>query len=286
MTKTFRRYGLLGLLLATVLTLAACGGSGGSGGGGQGDSMQGMDHGGDKKASPETTGEEMSGMDMGETTGGMAGMDHGSMNMSDMSRKMVAPNGQYSDVAFVDAMVPHHEGAVDMSEVALRNGEHEEIRTLAQEIIDAQRAEIETFGQMRDGLEGASTGMSRGEMEGMMGMSDPAELEGAKPFDKAFIDAMTPHHESAIAMANVALEGSENPEIRQIAENIVSSQERELSQMRQCARNGIRRARNCLFAGGEILSGPSLALERGAVEDVPTILVSVKEVERDCVTRA
>ncbi|QIN80989.1 DUF305 domain-containing protein (plasmid) [Rubrobacter marinus] len=255
MKKTLRRSGMLGLFLATVLTLAACGGSGGSGGGGQGGDMQGMDHGGsggDEQASgqaaPETTGGgDMSGMQMGETTGsgggettggmegmqGMEGMDHGSMDMSAMSREMVAPNGEYSDAAFVDAMVPHHEGAVEMAEVALENAEHEEIRALAQEIIDAQRAEIELFGEIREELGGSTTETSAEEMDQMMGMPDAGELAQARPFDRAFIDAMIPHHESAIAMAEVALEESEDPEIRRIAEDIVSSQQREIEQMRQ-----------------------------------------------------
>jgi uncharacterized protein (DUF305 family) len=75
--------------------------------------------------------------------------------------------------------------------------------------------------------------MSEEEMNEMMGMMDPQELAQQRPFDRAFIDAMTPHHESAIAMAEVALQESENPEIRRIAEDIVSAQEREIEQMRR-----------------------------------------------------
>lgn len=240
--KTSRRLGLPGLLLVAALALASCGGSDGSGGAGQGEDMQGMDHGGGSGAStqaseqtaPETTGGGMSGMDMGGTTG-MQGMDHGSSSPEEMARALVAPNGEYSDAAFVDAMIPHHEGAVEMAEVALQNAEHEEIRTLAQDIVDSQRAEIELLGQMREELGGATTtSVSQEEMEGMMGMSeDPQALAEERPFDRAFMDAMTPHHESAIAMANVALEESEDPEIRRIAEDIVSAQEREIQQMRQ-----------------------------------------------------
>jgi uncharacterized protein (DUF305 family) len=66
-----------------------------------------------------------------------------------------------------------------------------------------------------------------------MGMSDPAELAQAEPFDKAFIDEMIPHHESAIAMSEVAREQTQDPEIRGIAEDIVSAQKREIEQMRQ-----------------------------------------------------
>ncbi len=61
-----------------------------------------------------------------------------------------------------------------------------------------------------------------------MASQEPANEE---PFDKAFIDNMIPHHESAIEMAHVVLEESENPEIREIAGAIVDAQEREIEQM-------------------------------------------------------
>ena len=236
--KRYRSFLLLGLLLAIALVLASCGGSGGSAQQGddgsagdaqeetsQGDNTQGMDDG------------EPSGIDTGETTdemSGMEGMDQSSMGSEETARQMVAPNGEYSDAAFVDSMVPHHEGAVEMAQVALENAEHEEIRTLAQDIISAQRAEIDLFDEIREELGGEpAMEMSQEEMEGMMGNMDAGELAKERPFDRAFIDAMIPHHESAIAMANVALQESENAEIRRIAEDIMSAQEREIAQMRQ-----------------------------------------------------
>ena len=163
----------------------------------------------------------------------MQSMDHGSGDtQQQMARQMVAPDGEYSDVAFVDAMVPHHEGAVEMAQVALENAEHEEIRTVSREIIDGQQAEIEQFGQIRERLSGSlMEGMSEEDMNQMMGMTDAQDLVGQRPFDRAFIDAMIPHHQSAIEMANVALEESEDPEIREIALGIVDAQKREIEQM-------------------------------------------------------
>ncbi len=209
---------LLGLLLAAALMVASCGGSGA--GQQQGD-------GGSESAQQEE--EEPQG-------GDMQGMDHGGTSSGDaaaMSREMVMPNGEYSDAAFVDAMIPHHEGAVEMAEVGLENAEHEEIRQLSQDIIDSQRAEIEMLGQIREGLDGPTMEMSEEDMSMMGMMEDPQQLANEDPFDRAFIDNMIPHHESAIAMAEVALEESDNPEIRRIAEDIVSAQEREIEQMRQ-----------------------------------------------------
>ncbi len=207
------------LLLVVALTLAACGG---------GAAQQQESEPADEQAAEETS-------------GGMAGMDHGNMSgmegtesPEEMARQLVAPDGDYSDAAFVDAMVPHHEGAVEMAEVALENAEHEEIRVLAQDIISGQRAEIDLFGEMREELGGTTAEMSQEEMEGMMGMSeDPQQLANEDPFDLAFIDAMIPHHESAIEMAKVALEESEDPEIREIAQGIIEAQEREIQQMTQ-----------------------------------------------------
>ena len=225
--KMPKRLGLAGLLLTMALVLASCAGAGGSGSGQQ---EEGNSSGG---AQEESQDGGMQGMDHGEMSG-MEGMDSGSMDSGEMARQMVMPNGEYSDAAFVDAMVPHHEGAVEMAQVALENAEHEEIRTLAQDIISGQQAEIEQFGQLREGLEGSPMeGMSEEEMNQAMGMMDAQDLAGQRPFDRAFLDAMIPHHESAIEMANVALEESEDPEIREIAQGIVDAQEAEIAQMEQ-----------------------------------------------------
>jgi len=225
--KVLTRLGLPGLLLAIALVLASCGGNAGSSGGDQDGGMQGMDHG---KSGGKTAYKGKS------TDEGMAGMDHGAMgsgNMSSMSRKMMMPNGKYSDAAFVDAMVPHHEGAVEMAQVALKNAEHAKTRQLAQNIIDSQQAEIKELKGIRDDLDGPVMKMSGEDMSMMGMMKDPQQLAGEEPFDRAFIDNMIPHHESAIAMAEVALQKSKNSEIRGIAEDIVFAQKREIEKMKQ-----------------------------------------------------
>jgi uncharacterized protein (DUF305 family) len=166
---------------------------------------------------------------------GMAGMAHGSES-TDGASEMLMENGEYSDERFIDAMVPHHQGAIDMAQVALENAEHPEILALAEEIVAAQETEIgqlKSIKQEQFGTSGVSMDMmSAEEMEGMGMTSDPQELANQEPFDKAFIDNMIPHHESAIETAEVVLEESENPEIRQIAGAIVDAQEREIEQMR------------------------------------------------------
>jgi len=71
----------------------------------------------------------------------------------------------------------------------------------------------------------AAPDMSGMDHSTMPGMSDA-------PYDALFIDSMIVHHEGAIAMAQQALESAERPEIRQLAEAIVSAQQTEIAQMR------------------------------------------------------
>jgi len=75
--------------------------------------------------------------------------------------------------------------------------------------------------------------MSPQQMQGMGAMMDPQKLANKEPLDRTFIDAMIPHHRSAIEMARVAAEKSRNPRIKELAGNIVSVQQREIAQMKQ-----------------------------------------------------
>ena len=155
------------------------------------------------------------------------------------------------DQAFIDMMVPHHQSATEMAELAQDRAEHEELRTLAGEIIAAQEAEITQMRDWRQEWFGSAEtppmdampllpGMEMEDTDMDMDMGDGAtmdmtmdieELRDAEPFDLAFLDAMIAHHESAIEAGEIALEESENPEIRSLAEGIISSQQAEIDEM-------------------------------------------------------
>ena len=89
----------------------------------------------------------------GPGTMGMEGMvlesapQHVQENMRRMMVTMPAMHAgmmnEDPDIAFACGMIAHHQGAIDMAEVLLAHGEDEQMRALAQEIIDAQEAEIE-----------------------------------------------------------------------------------------------------------------------------------------------
>jgi uncharacterized protein (DUF305 family) len=215
MIRSYANLWLLALVLAAVLVLASS--CAGSSTGGQGSAEQGVNE---------------------ESTSAMQSMEHtdmemGSGQMMDASQ-MVMENGKYSDERFIDAMVPHHQGAIDMAQVALQNAEHPEIRTLANNIISAQEAEIEQLKAIKQreyGTAEVPTQMSSEEMRMMGMMMSPQELANEQPFDKAFIDAMIPHHQAAIDMAQVAQANTNDPEIRELAQGIVTAQQAEIQQM-------------------------------------------------------
>ena len=155
-----------------------------------------------------------------------------------------------SDRMFIEQMIPHHQDAVEMGELALVKAEHPEIKQLAGNIIRDQSREI---SQMRDwyrlwygtdvpvyqGMTGGGMGMM-GSGSGMMGMggnmTDLSKLENATQFDKEFIEQMIPHHQMAIMMARMT-QNSAHPEMRELGNSIIRSQSAEVDMMQEWYRN-------------------------------------------------
>jgi len=159
---------------------------------------------------------------------------------SGMGGEGTATEGMSFDQMFIAGMVPHHQSAIDMAEMARTRAEHKEIGQLASDIISAQQREIgqmrtwykqwygtDQIPQMDEQMMGEM--MPGTDMEGM----EATDLSKAEPFDKAFIDAMIPHHQSAVMMAQHALKQAKRPEIKQLAQEIIASQEQEITQMKQ-----------------------------------------------------
>ena len=147
------------------------------------------------------------------------------------------------DRHFIEAMIPHHQTAVDMADLALQKAQHPEVKTLAAAIKQAQTAEI---AQMRTwyrqwygtdvpatSSSGMGSMMTGGMMNGCSGMrGDVSDLRNAADFDKAFLEQMIPHHEMALMMSNMVLAQGARPELQTLARSIISSQTAEITQMR------------------------------------------------------
>lgn len=74
-----------------------------------------------------------------------------SMSMGDMATMLKGKTGDAFDKAFIEGMIPHHQGAIDMAKAAQQSAKHEEIRRMADAIISAQQGEIDQMNQwMKD----------------------------------------------------------------------------------------------------------------------------------------
>jgi uncharacterized protein (DUF305 family) len=83
---------------------------------------------------------DMMGMHSNTNSQGM--MDNSDMSMSDMTSSLKNKTGDDFDKAFISGMIAHHQGAIDMANLANQNAKHDEIKNLADDIVAAQTKEI------------------------------------------------------------------------------------------------------------------------------------------------
>ncbi len=167
------------------------------------------------------------------------------------------------DVMFVTMMIPHHQGAIEMSDVALAQASTQQVKDLAARIKAAQGPEIEQMqswlsawgAEMPSATTDAGHDMGHGMMSDapssttspsgtddfgmgdMMSMSeaDMAALRSATgvEFDKLFLQQMISHHQGAIDMAEVEIARGENADVLALAASIKTGQTAEIAEMQQ-----------------------------------------------------
>jgi uncharacterized protein (DUF305 family) len=160
-----------------------------------------------------------------------------------------------ADQHFIVMMIPHHDGAIAMAELALTRSKRPEIRALAQQIKTSQTAENaqmrgwyrQWFGSEVPAWSGGGrggTGMGMGPGRGMgpkMGMgggmlgmdTSLAALKSAPDFDRTFIEQMMSHHRMGVMMASHAEWHTQHSELRDLQVSMVKVQSEEIAQMEQ-----------------------------------------------------
>ncbi len=155
-----------------------------------------------------------------------------------------------ADVAFATGMIPHHQQAIEMSDMLLaKQGIDPQVVSLANDIKAAQGPEIEqmqgwltqwgtamtpsaTSAMPGHDMPGHDmTGMSGG--QGMMSQADMTALQNAQGAEasRLFLTQMIEHHDGAITMAQAEIEGGQFPAAVQMARSIVTSQQQEITTM-------------------------------------------------------
>ena len=145
------------------------------------------------------------------------------------------------DVAFLHAMVPHHEHGIEMAKLAEHKGSAPHVKDLAHRIVLAQ--EHENVEMRKHLQEFGATG--KGPVKPTVTLAAEArvmhDLEKAPPaeFDKKFLEHMMDHHVSAIHLAEIEIAAGQHPAVKHLAESMKALQIKEAEEMqRELAKHG------------------------------------------------
>ena len=162
-------------------------------------------------------------------------MNNSSGHMGHRSSSSSNANYTGADIMFLQMMIPHHQQAIDISNLAMKASSDSELLELAKIIARDQAAEIKQMkGWLKDA--GASEDMGHS-MDGMGGMLNDAELSALKvergsKFDILWLKGMTGHHDGAIHMTQM-IEDAQNSEIKAFGVKVIADQSAQIAQMKE-----------------------------------------------------
>jgi uncharacterized protein (DUF305 family) len=153
-----------------------------------------------------------------------------------MHRDMAIAFSGNPDVNFAKGMMPHHQGAIDMSMIVIKHGKDAVVRKLATDIIAAQKTEIAQMstwmarnGSQAPSADSAAVTKAFTEANARMHSDMPMSFSGDADVD--FMKGMIPHHEGAVAMAKILLQFGKDAELRKLADDVVRTQNEEITMM-------------------------------------------------------
>ena len=162
-------------------------------------------------------------------------MGNASGHMGHGSSSSTNPNYTGADIMFLQMMIPHHQQAIDISNLAMKASQDAELIELAKIIARDQAAEIK---QMKAWLADAGASEDMGHsMDGMGGLLNDDELAAlsaatGKEFDVLWLKGMTEHHDGAIHMTQM-IEDAENADIKAFGTKVIKDQSEQIAQMKK-----------------------------------------------------
>jgi uncharacterized protein (DUF305 family) len=171
-----------------------------------------------------------------------------------MTVSLVAERFNDADVMFVEQMIPHHQQAIAMAQMAASHTQNPRVKQLAAKIDTEQAPEIKTMtawlqawgkplptampGMMSPmpGMMGSPLpGMNSPVAPGMMSQQEMSRMMAAHgaQFDRMFLQMMIRHHQGAVQMAKTEQAQGLNPAAKRLARQIQSTQTAEITEMQQ-----------------------------------------------------
>lgn len=158
---------------------------------------------------------------------------------SAMQKQYEGYKGEKYDRMFLAGMMAHHQGAIDMANLALTSAQHQEVKDMAHAIVSAQTSEMSEMQTWQKQWGYPATSGANMQDHGAMAMENEMagmvnDLKGktGDEFDKAFLSGMIAHHQEAIDMSTPAVTNAYHQEVKTLASNIITAQTHEISQMR------------------------------------------------------
>lgn len=164
-------------------------------------------------------------LDAAIAAGCQAGTPVGSVSPSPSPSASAAVQANEGDRAFIDGMVPHHEGALTMADDALSKANTAELKDFARKVKEDQAKEIAEMKAWRQSWFGSS-------MTPMDHDAHQMTIPAGADFDTEWAEAMITHHQGAIEMSQKALTAAARPECKALAQRIIDAQQKEIEQLR------------------------------------------------------
>lgn len=163
-----------------------------------------------------------------------------------MKKEMnAAPNTGNVNLDFVLEMIPHHEGGINMAKAIVKYGSNPEVKKIAENIITSQSAQIPIMEELKTKFEKEKPS-SKADSKKYIKEYNKVKNTMFKKMedviitdnvDVNFLQEMIYHHEGAIGMANNILKYTTDPELKKLAEDIVSTQSKGVEEMKSLLRN-------------------------------------------------
>ena len=170
----------------------------------------------------------------------------GGSSVSDVADKAVdaakdAVGFNDSDLNFTQMMIPHHEQAIEMADIALDPlvGASDSVKAIATRIKNAQDSEVTKMKAFltswKERLTGDSSDHHSDQMSGMLSAEDLKKLSSLRgaEFDRAWMTDMIEHHEGAIEMAKDVLKDGKDSAVKALANLVATVQDSEILEMKK-----------------------------------------------------